>query len=341
MRRKYTAMKRHHLLMLLLVLLALAMSACTPAASEQPAATEQPAEPEGGEEAGAEDAAFPVTVVDGLGTEVTLDAPPTRIVSMTLGTDELLLDLVGPERIAAITYLASDATTSNIAGRPELEQIGATVEPNPSPEQIIALEPDLVFVASFTDATVIEQLRSAGLTVFAVGSFNSIEAMQENILTIGELVGEPERAAELVAEMDATLAAVEQAVQGAEGEPPSVLYLSTGGWVAGSATTVDDMINRAGGTNIAADLVDWNQISEEALIELNPDVVVLSPYVTDEEFAGNPAFSGMAAVEAGRVFAIHDAYMSATSHYIVRGVEVLAHRLYPDLVPAPDYLDEG
>ena len=37
-------MKRHHLLMLLLVLLALAMSACTPAASEQPAATEQPAQ---------------------------------------------------------------------------------------------------------------------------------------------------------------------------------------------------------------------------------------------------------------------------------------------------------
>ena len=328
-------MNRKHTLTILLTLLALtlALGACTPAApaAEAPAgAVEEPAAEE----------AFQATVVDGLGTEVTLDARPQRIASMTLGTDELLLDLVGPERLAAVTYLASDATTSNIADRPELAQIEAVIQPNPSPEQIIDLEPDLVFVASFTDATVIEQLRGAGLNVFATSFFSSIDAMQQNILDIGELVGETARAEEIVAQMDAQLDAVAAALQGAE-ETPSVVYLSTGGWVAGPATTADDIIQRAGGTNAAADLVDWNQVSEEALIELNPDVVVLSPYVTDEEFLANPAYSGMAAIENGRVFSISDAYMSATSQYLVRGVEVLAHRLHPDLVPAPEYLPEG
>jgi iron complex transport system substrate-binding protein len=316
---------------LILVLLTLALSACarTPAA-----------EPVGEPEVETE-SAFPVTVVDGLGTEVTIEAAPQRIVSMTLGTDELLLDLVGPERLAAVTYLAADATTSNIAGRPELAEIEAVVEPNPSPEQIIALEPDLVFVASFTEATVIEQLRGAGLPVFAVSFFSSIEAMQDNILTIGEVVGEAAGAEAIVAQMDAQLAQIEQALEPAGDALPGVLYLSTGGWVAGSESTVDDIIRRAGGANVAGDLVDWQQISEEALIELNPDVVVLSPYVLDEEFVGNPAFQTMAALENGQVFAISDAYMSATSQYIVRGVEVLAHHLHPDLVPAPDYLPEG
>jgi iron complex transport system substrate-binding protein len=276
---------------------------------------------------------FSVTVTDGLGTEVTLDARPVRIVSMTLGTDEILLEMVGPERLAAVTFLAADATTSNIASDPRLAEIENVVEPNPSPEQIIAMEPDLVFVATFTDAAVIDQLRQAGIDVFAVGYFSSIQAMQENIVTIGELVGEPDKAAEMVAAMDARLAAVAEAVGAAEGDPPTVLYLASDGWVAGSATTTDDIIQAAGGINAAADLVDWNQVSEETIIEMDPDFVILSPYVTDEEFLANPVFADLRAMTEGYAAAISDAAMSATSQYIVTGVEEVARLLYPDLAP--------
>lgn len=298
--------------------LGLIFSACGAPATATPESTEEP---------------FSATVVDGLGTEIALSAKPQRIASVTLGTDEILLDLIGPERLVGVTYLASDATTSNIADRPELAQVPNVIEANPSPEQIIALEPDLVFVATFTDAAVIQQLRDAGLPVFAVGFFNSIEAMQENILAIGELVGEPEKAQQMVDQMDADLQAVADAVAGAGGEKPTVLYLASGGWVAGSATTTDDIITRAGGINAAADLVDWNQVSEEAIIEMDPDYVILSPYVTEDEFIANPVYANLKAVQNGHVLAISDAYMSATSQYIVRGVEEVAHFLYPELVP--------
>ncbi len=309
-------MKRYHLIALVMLTLALVLAACAPATPTQAPPTEEP---------------FSASAVDGLGNEVTLNAKPQRIVSMTLGTDEILLDLVGPERLIAVTYLAADATTSNIAERPELAQIPNVIQPNPSPEQIIALEPDLVFVATFTDSTVIQQLRDAGLPVFAVGFFSSIEAMQQNILTIGDLVGEPEKAAAMVDEMNARLQAIAEAVAGKE--KPSVLYLASDGWVAGSGTTVDDIIVRAGGVNAAADLVDWNQVSEEVIIQMDPDYVILSPYVTDEEFINNPVFANLKAVQQGHVMAISDAYMSATSQYIVRGVEEVARFLYPELVP--------
>ncbi len=339
-------MKTNHRATILIAsaLIALILSACGPAASAvtpspaieestQPPATEQPtALPEPTSELPAEET-FSVTVTDGLGTEVTLNKKPQRIVSMTLGTDEILLDLVGPERLGAITYLASDPTTSNIAERLELAQIPNVIQPNPSPEQIIALEPDLVFVATFTDPAVIQQLRDAGMTVFAVGFFSSVEAIQQNILTIGEMVGEPDRAAEMVAQMDAELDEISQAVAGASGEKPTVLYLASQGWVAGSATTTDDIITRAGGVNAAAALTDWNQVSEEAIIEMDPAFVILSPYVTEEEFIANPVFADMAAVREGHAVPISDAYMSATSQYIVRGVRSVAHLLYPDLVP--------
>src|SRR5688572_4758886 len=114
---------------LLIVLIALLMTACTggsgvaPEATDAPTAeptdapaiTDEPTEVATTEPTEAAVEGFPVTVVDGLGNEVTVDAPPQRIASVTLGTDEILLDLVGPERLVGITYLASDETTSNIA----------------------------------------------------------------------------------------------------------------------------------------------------------------------------------------------------------------------------------
>lgn len=323
--------QRTPLILLLILALMLALSACTTA--ETPATAEEMTE-EAAEEA------FSVTVVDGMGSEVTLDAKPQRIASMTLGTDEILMDLVGPERLVAVTYLSADPSVSNIANRPELAEVETTLDVAPSPEQILALEPDLVFLATFTDSAIIDQLRDAGLNVFVVGFFNSVDAMEQNILTISELVGEAETGEAIVADMNDRLAAVDEALAGVE-EMPSVLNLSTDGWVAGSGTTVDDIITRAGGVNAAAELADWQQISEEALIEMDPDAVLLSAYVLDSEFVDNPAYSGMSAVQNDRVFTISDAYISTTSQYIVRGVEVLANELHPDLVPAPEYLPEG
>lgn len=272
---------------------------------------------------------FSVSATDAMGNQVDLTARPARIISLTLGTDEILLDLVGPERLIGITYLASDASTSNIADRTEIKRIPNTVKADP--EQIISLQPDLVFVGTFTDKAVLDQLKGAGVKVYAVGSFNSIQAMEDNIRAIGKVVGEEAKAEEMVAGMNAALDQVAQTIARAQGEKPTVLYLANDGWAAGSATTVDDIITRAGGVNAAADLTDWNQVSQEAIIGYDPDVVILSTYVTDDEFLKNPAYASLKAVTNGRVVALSDAHMSATSQYIVRGVEDVARVLYPDL----------
>jgi iron complex transport system substrate-binding protein len=340
-------MKKYSIHMLFALILAAMLAACAPAAATTEPTESVTVEPtvevtaesttqatteataEGNSEATGE--AFNVTATDALGNEITLTAKPQKIVSLTLGTDETLLDLVGPERLIGVTYLAADETTSNIADNPALAEVANTVEANP--EQIIALEPDLVFAASFTDPAVLEQLASAGVTVYAVGSFNSIEAMQANILEIGRLVGEEEKAQGLVETMNDQLADLDSVISTAEGDPPRVLYLASGGWVAGSATTVDDIITRAGGINAAAEtgLEDWNQINEEAIIEMDPDVVILSPYVTEDEFLNNPVYAGLSAIVNGRVYPLTDRCMSAPSQYIVCGVEEAAKVIYPEL----------
>lgn len=310
--------KRWIILLLIVAIYSLALGGCSPSAPEE---TSEPEEEEVEEP-------FSVTVTDGAGNVVTLTKKPVRIISLTLGTDEILLDLAGPERLLGVTYLASDASTSNIADHPDLTKVENVVEADP--EQIIALEPDLVFVASFTDPAVIEQLEDAGLTVFVVGFFDSIGGIQTNILSIGKLVGELDQAQAMVDDMDTRLGEIAQTVAEAD-EQPTVLYLASDGWTAGSGTTVDDIIRHAGGVNVAADLISWNQIGEETILEFNPDAVLLSTYVPDDEFVNNPVFAELSAIANERVFAISDAQMSAVSHYIVLGVESLAKLLYPDL----------
>jgi cobalamin transport system substrate-binding protein len=311
------------------------LAGCAAPAATAPVATAAPTEVvtplvEITQEPSATPPAFPVTVTDGLGNDVTIQKNPVRIGSLTLGTDEVLLDLVGPERLIGVTYLASDKTTSNIADRPELKQIKNTLQDDP--EQIIALEPDLVFVGQFTKPEVIDQIEQAGISVFVVGNFTSIAAMEDNILSIGKLVGEEAKAQDMTAAMDQKLAEIAAKLKAAPSPKPSVLYLAAEGWSAGSATTVDDILTHAGGINAGAALKDWNQLSPEKIVEFNPDYVILSPYVTDQDFLKNPAYQTMAAVKDHHVAAPSDAHMSATSQYIVLAVEDVARVLYPDLM---------
>lgn len=106
------------------------------------------------------------------------DAPklPQRIVSLTLGTDEILLSLIDPKRIIAVTTLAIDPGISNVVDLAKTipNKIGrASVEP------VIALQPDLVLVASYTANDIVEQLKEVGLPVMRLTLFSSITGIKK------------------------------------------------------------------------------------------------------------------------------------------------------------------
>src|SRR5437868_403796 len=81
---------------------------------------------------------------------------PTHIVSVTLGTDEILFGLLKPEdrltRIAAITENALDPMQSNISADAKPFKDAKKTLAKADPEVILSFKPDLVFVASYTDA---------------------------------------------------------------------------------------------------------------------------------------------------------------------------------------------
>src|SRR5262245_19795118 len=106
-------------------------------------------------------AGFPRKLLDGGGSEVTIRARPVRIVSQTLGTDEILWVICQRERIVGVSKIGLEPSYSPIAD----ELRSANVTTIFDAEEILRLQPDLVFVASYSLAETVESLKSSGAKI--------------------------------------------------------------------------------------------------------------------------------------------------------------------------------
>ncbi len=275
---------------------------------------------------------FPKVLIDHSGRQVVLPYKPMRIASVTLATDEILLALVEPSRVLAVTYLAVDERVSNVPDRAAAipHKIRADAE------QIIALQPDLVFVASYLRGEIVKLLQESGLVVFQFQEFDSIATIQENIRLVAQAVGEEAKAEGLIAEMNARLQAVASRLP-QDAPRPRVLYWGARGQTAGAETSVHDLILHAGGENLAAaqGLVGITTLSAERVLAMNPQVIFSeggqrTPQPGLPASLLHPALYTVEAVQRQRVFTLPQRYMTTISQYIVEGVEALAHLLHAE-----------
>jgi iron complex transport system substrate-binding protein len=256
-------------------------------------------------------------------------SPPKRIASITLGTDEILAELVPVERVVGVTYLVDDPEISNVPGRypakiPRLRDGGA--------ERIIDLDADLVCVAPYNSADFLKVIERSGLATYRNEANTSIDAIETGILALGDRVGERGRADEIVARMRARRAAVAERLRSVA-HRPRVLYWSAG-FTAGKGSTIDDILREAGGVNVAAEREHASaEISPEQVIAADPDFILSSLWSADERAStieNHPLLRSLRAVAEKRVIAIEGRYLTTVSQFVVEGEERLARRLHPD-----------
>jgi iron complex transport system substrate-binding protein len=279
--------------------------------------------------------------VDATGTEVEIPGPPMRIASLTLMTDEILVDLEVGERLVAVTSFADDPEISNVVDRAGSVPHRLTL----NAEELIALSPDLALVAAWSNPDVVRQLRAAGTPVFALQSPRSIEEVRETIRTVARLVARTDVGEELLETMDRRLGNIESAVATVpEQQRLLVLDYSPGGTSFGSGSSWDDIVGHAGLVNAAARFgADrWGNVrlSQEQVLAIDPDLIVLPGWSWDDpqaterfyrSFVEDPAFAGLRAVRGDRVMIADERHRMATSHYIVEAVFDLASFAYPEL----------
>lgn len=280
---------------------------------------------------------FPLTVTDGSGAEVEIEKKPQKIVSLTLSTDEMLLSLVDKDRLTALSYLSEDPGLSNVAEEvKDIKKTGLEVE------TLIAMQPDLVIVADWSDGNAVKQLRDANITVYAMTTPGSISEVKDAVMKVAQLVGEKDKGQEIIQWMDGKLKSVEDKVKTLEdNQKLRVLSYNNFFCTHGIGTTFDNITKHAGVINIAAEqgMEMWQEISKEKIVELNPDAIFLPAWSYEgfdaEEFAENfkkdISLAEVNAIKNNMVFCLPEVHMGTTSQYIVLGVEDVARSAYPEL----------
>ncbi len=210
---------------------------------------------------------FPSAV--GAGNVPARAAPPQRIVSLTVCTDQLLLDLVEHDRIAALSYLAVDPTLSA-----KVEEARGFKGVHGMAEEVLALEPDLVIAQEYSTTATVSLLRRLGFRVVLVPLATDFEGMRRAIRTIAEAVGKPARGEAMIAAFDARIAAA--APQGAE-RPRAIAY-DVNSIVSGRGTLIDAALGAAGFHNAARDraLGPGDRMPLEEIVADPPELIVLA-----------------------------------------------------------------
>lgn len=256
-------------------------------------------------------------------------APPQRIVSVNITSDEILLALA-PERLVAVSVLAGDPEVSHVAR----EAKAVPIKVRADTERIFDLRPDLVVIGG-QSVYVAAQLEQLGVRVIRIEGFESIEWVEALIRRLGAAIGAPARAEALIGGMRARLEAVGRRV--AARPRPRVLTYSTGGRTSGRGTTFDSVIRAAGGENAAAALgiAGWKTLSLEHVVDADPDAIVMTASQRwvpgfQARFLEHPALRTVRAVRERRVHLLPGRLMVTTSHHIAETVETLAERLHPE-----------
>ena len=272
------------------------------------------------------------------GTEIVLRERPHHIVSLGLSTDEILLSLASPEQIAALTSYADDP---GLCSMTEAAQAVSVKIKDKSPESVLAPDPDLVLVTDGVPKELADSLRDLGISVFVFHTPKRIDGIFAHIETIGQMIGQEENAAALIAEKRALLAEVEGRVGDIpEEKRPIVVAFAFSGVFGRKDGLFDDMCRHASLRNGAAmvGLTAETSVSMEQVVALNPDVFLLPTWSaegkTTEEFRDklrrDPLFLHVKAVQENHLYVVPDYYRYSASQNAVNGVYELARAVYPE-----------
>jgi iron complex transport system substrate-binding protein len=276
-----------------------------------------------------EGASFPRRLVDPAGEVRVLAAPPRRIVSTYLACDETLPALVDASRVVAISVYADDPSASNCLGfyPPAVTRLRS------DPEQILALEPDLVCVSGFNELESVRLLAGAGVPLLRQSRLDSFAELTAGLRLFGAALGEDARAEAVAGEVEAQLADLARRLAGVR--PVRVLYYDPPGFTMGERTMVDEILTRAGGRNVARELGirGPGQIGLEALLSLQPEAIFVPRYGDNASALGalsaSEAWRRLPAVVAGRVHEIRGAAINTVSHHAASGLVQVARLLHP------------
>ena len=273
-----------------------------------------------------------LTFTDGLGRQVTLNRPAQRIVSLAPSNTEILFAIGAGKQVVGRDQLSDFPEDAKA-----VTDIGSTFDAL-NTELIVAQKPDLVLAAEINTPEQVNQLENLGLTVYYLKNPLTLEGMYDNLNVVAQMTGHTQETAKLVESLKARVAAVDEKIAPLSARM-NVFYELDGTdpakpYTAGKGTFITQLIDRAGGHNIAADIEGYPQLSLEQVVAADPAFIILGDArygITPESIAQRPGWESLSAVKDGHVVPFNDDLVSRPGPRLVDAFEELAKLLRPEL----------
>jgi len=267
-------------------------------------------------------------VTDGTGVTVTVPSEPKRIVPIAASTEDIVLSLVNPSRVAAVGTVPNNVPD-------ESAKVGTHVKA--TAESMLSVQPDLVLVPNWISPDAIGEMRNMQIPVYVYKTPTTVEEAKAVIHEIAGLLHASDE--KMIASMDADLKTVEELANKHTGERPVVAFYTQFGLTGGKGSTFDDMTKYLKVTNAAAQLGlgPFDNGTREDLIKANPDIIII-PSVAYTSDTAPPAaqnhlfpprfWGGVKAIANRRVFLVDSSQVMSYSQFMTRAMVSMAQNIY-------------
>ena len=275
-------------------------------------------------------AATSTEVTDLLGRSVKVPADPRRVIALAPNITEIIFALKQEHRLKGVTQFSDYPVEAR-----KFPKVGSYVHLDL--ERIVALKPDLcIAIKDGNPRVLVERLESMGIPVYAVDPRN-LNSIMETILAIGRLMNAENTARDLVQTMQTRVVRVQAKVSQAAGRPGVFFQIGISPIVSvGTDTFIHELIEKAGGTNLAAGDTPYPRFSREQVLGLSPDVIIITSMArTDifervkEEWSRWP---NMPAVQNQKIFIADSNLFDRPSPRLVEAIELLARLIHPEFI---------
>jgi iron complex transport system substrate-binding protein len=252
---------------------------------------------------------FPLAIRSA-GCEFRLERPPTRIVSVFLSADEIILNLVPPDRLAAVTRWSATPGSSNVAHL--AAKVKGRVVNAADVEHLLSFEPDLVVVGYYTRPAATRLLLQTRVPVLCLREPESIDDIVAHTRLLGRVLGETDRAEEIASRIE------EEAGERRPG-PVRVYYWIPTGYTLGQRSLVTDLIERSGGINVVQ-VQHHARAGPEQIMAADPDVLLIQAWSPEEKVGPPEALRSLRCVREGRVAPLLSKRVLTSSPEILEGL---------------------
>ncbi len=263
-----------------------------------------------------------ITITDMTGHEVKLAKPAERIVALSAADCEIVYALgAGDLLVGRGEWCDYPAEVLEV---PSVESGG-----NTNIEQILELKPDVLVMSSMAQTEEqVKQLEDAGVAV-AVSDAHDIEGVYTSITLLGKLLGKDAEAEKIVSDMKAGFEAIKASPLDGGTIYFEVSPLQWGLWTAGKGTFMDEIAAMMGLENCFSDLSGWAEISEEQVLERNPDyILTITMYygegpTPEEEIMSRAGWENVTAVKNGAILNLQNNELSRPAPRLADGAKML------------------